>query len=208
MLDISAKAVSISTIIQGHPIHFISKLFLNKLTTTFETFKRFLLNQFSVSVFLKILFVFGVSCIRIAFAPALSFGLGLDFLQTLISTIAGGITGVVIFFFFSRFILVFYKTHLSERFHRFKVKMFTFLRPVFPRVVLHFEVRKPNRRLIRFMLRLGLAGIVILTPVLLSIPLGTFLAIRYYPSERNLLPYLCASVVFWSFFMSSAFSLF
>ena len=67
---------------------------------------------------------------------------------------------------------------------------------------------KRNRMIIKIVNKFGMAGIVILTPVLLSIPVGTFIATRYYSANRFLLVYLSASVLFWSLFMSSAISLF
>jgi hypothetical protein len=48
-----------------------------------------------------------------------------------------------------------------------------------------------------------LPGIVILTPILLSIPFGTFLAITYYSHHRHILAYLAASVVCWTFILTT-----
>lgn len=65
-----------------------------------------------------------------------------------------------------------------------------------------------NRITIKIVRKYGLLGIVVLTPIVLSIPIGTFIATRFYASNRYLVLYLSVSVIFWSFLMSSAISLF
>jgi hypothetical protein len=52
----------------------------------------------------------------------------------------------------------------------------------------------------------GLLGIIILTPILLSIPLGTMLANRYYSTKKRIPLYLIISVICWSFILTSFFS--
>ena len=161
-----------------------------------------------MSAFLKILTVFLVSSIKFLFAPALSFGLGLNFIQTWLSTTAGGIVGVVFFFFLSRWILSLYSRYFFYYFHLIRIKIYTTLNITVPKFIPARRFTKRNRFIIKLVRRYGLVGIVILTPVLLSIPVGTFLATRYFSTNRFLLVYLSSSVLFWSLFMSSAISLF
>ena len=161
-----------------------------------------------MSSFLKILIVFAVSTIKFLIAPALSFGMGLNFVQTWLSTTAGGIVGVVIFFFFSRWIILLYSKYFSYYFHLLKTKLYGILKIGVPKFMPARKFTKRNRLIIKMIRKYGLAGIVVLTPVLLSIPVGTFLATRFYSTNRYLLVYLSASVFFWSLFMSSAISLF
>ena len=161
-----------------------------------------------MSGFLKILIVFLVSSIKFLFAPAISFGLGLNFIQTWLSTTAGGIVGVVVFFFLSKWLLRLYSMYFFYYFHLIRVKIYTSLKISVPKFIPARRFTKRNRMIIKIVKKFGMAGIVILTPVLLSIPLGTFIATRYYSTNRFLLVYLSASVLFWSLFMSSAISLF
>ncbi len=51
--------------------------------------------------------------------------------------------------------------------------------------------------------RFGLIGISLLTPLLLSIPLGSFLAVRYFKNKQRILIYMFASILFWSVSISS-----
>jgi hypothetical protein len=55
-----------------------------------------------------------------------------------------------------------------------------------------------NRRIIRIKQRYGLKGIVITTPILLSIPIGVFLLVRYYRQNKFKFLYLIASNIIWS----------
>lgn len=162
----------------------------------------------TLSGFLKILIVFLVSSIKFLFAPAISFGLGLNFIQTWLSTTAGGIVGVVAFFFLSKWLLQLYSRYFFYYFHIVRVKIYNSLNVAVPKFIPARRFTKRNRIIIRIVKKFGMAGIVILTPVLLSIPLGTFIATRYYSANRFLLVYLCLSVLFWSLLMSSAISLF
>lgn len=161
-----------------------------------------------MSGFLKILIVFAVSTIKFLIAPALSFGMGLNFIQTWLSTTAGGISGVIIFFFLSKWLLYIYVKYFFFYVHRIRVKIHAYLNLKIPVFIPARRFTKRNRFMIRLVRKYGLAGIVILTPVILSIPLGTFIATRYYSTNRFLLVYLSGSVLLWSLFMSSAISLF
>lgn len=62
---------------------------------------------------------------------------------------------------------------------------------------------KRNRRIIRIKQKYGLIGIAITTPLLLSIPIGVFLAVRYYPRSRSKYAYLIGSNIVWSFIYTS-----
>ena len=149
-----------------------------------------------------------VSSIKFLIAPALSFGMGLNFIQTWLSTTAGGIVGVVAFFFLSKWILHLYSRYFFYYTHLIRVKIHGYLNLTTPKFIPARRFTRRNRMIIKIVKKFGMAGIVILTPILLSIPVGTFIATRYYSSNRFLLVYLSASVLFWSLFMSSAISLF
>jgi hypothetical protein len=164
--------------------------------------------NFTLSGFLKILIVFLVSSIKFLFAPALSFSMGLNFIQTWLSTTAGGIVGVIFFFFLSKWVLMLYSRYFFYYFHLLRTKIYRFLNLTLPKIIPARRFTRRNRMIIKIVNKFGMFGIVILTPVLLSIPLGTFIATRYYSANRFLLVYLSASVLFWSLFMSSAISLF
>jgi hypothetical protein len=60
---------------------------------------------------------------------------------------------------------------------------------------------KFNRRVIRIKHRFGLTGIAILTPIFLSIPIGAFLAERFYKDKKKVIIYLSISAISWCFLL-------
>lgn len=168
-----------------------------------------MLSHIAASTLFKYLLIIAISSIKFLIAPPLSFEFGLSFLQTWITTTIGGLAGVLFFFFLSRGIIVMYRRFLAANISQFIYQISIYLQkkerlPKAKKRIFTFR----NKSLVRIRKRYGLAGIIILTPVLLSIPLGTFLAIKYYPNQKNLLAYLSLSVMAWSFLMSSAISIF
>jgi hypothetical protein len=65
-----------------------------------------------------------------------------------------------------------------------------------------------SRRMVRIWKRYGFTGVAIITPVLLSIPLGTFILTRFEAKKKKILLYLFISIVFWSFTLTTMFELF
>jgi hypothetical protein len=171
--------------------------------------------QFSEIIFLKTGSVFKlvqvlfISGIKFIFAPPYSFEMGFNYLQTLMTTTAGGLLGVLFFFYLSEGVLILWH------------KIFPAIKSIFIKkgnvsvvpVKLKNRKNKPiftwkNRFIVNLKCKWGLIGIASLTPVLLSIPLGTFLANRYYKDKRSILIYLSISVVCWSVVVSSIYVLF
>ena len=48
----------------------------------------------------------------------------------------------------------------------------------------------------------GLVGIAVLTPIFLSIPIGTYLALHFFPEKKKTIPILITSVIGWSLVLS------
>ena len=60
---------------------------------------------------------------------------------------------------------------------------------------------KFSRRVIRIKQRFGLTGIAILTPIFLSLPIGAFLAERFYKDKNKVITYLSISGIAWCFIL-------
>jgi hypothetical protein len=67
---------------------------------------------------------------------------------------------------------------------------------------------KRNRRLVSIFRKYGLFGIAFLTPVLLSIPIGTIVANSFEPKKRKIFLFMFISILFWSILMVSLFEIF
>ena len=107
-----------------------------------------------------------------------------NILMALLSSCTGAIFGTVVFTYLFAGILKWWD--------KFKDKYFKSKHP--KKVFTKF-----NRRVIRIKHRFGLIGIALLTPIFLSIPIGAFLAERFYKDKRKVIIYLSVSAIFWCF---------
>lgn len=116
-----------------------------------------------------------------------------NYVMALLSSCSGAVLGTVVFTYLSAGILKWWNT-LKERWFKSKhpKKIFT----------------KSNRRVLKIKQRFGLTGIAILTPVLLSIPIGAFLAERFYKDKKKVIIYLSISGIVWCFIFYFAFLFF
>lgn len=110
----------------------------------------------------------------------------LTFWESLIFGISSGTFGIILFMFLSARILNFWewfktKTGLLKR--KKPKKVFT----------------KRTRRWVKFRTKYGLVGIALASPFFLSLPVGCFLAVRYYKNKREIFLYMFGGVVIWSF---------
>ncbi len=161
-------------------------------------------------ILLKQITILLLSAVKLMVAIPLSTLLGYSYLQTFLNTAAGGILGVLFFFFLSKSLLKAYQAVkpllVRQLLHLRQLSGHS--RIVRTRVRQRRKFTKRNRMIIKIRSKYGMAGIIILTPIILSIPLGTFLAIKYYSSRKNLLAWLSLSVIVWSAVISSFIELF
>ena len=157
----------------------------------------------------KLIQILIVSGIKFLFAPLISIGYGFNYFQTVIFTTIGGILGILFFYFFSKWIIrqyskfcpIVFSYFTGEKVERAK-KILNCDQP--PKK----KFTRKNKIIINLRRKYGFFGIIFLTPVLLSIPIGAFLAQKYYSKKANVLIYMSISVVLWSFLISSVFFLF
>ncbi len=138
-----------------------------------------------ISVFLlsTVKFVFGGIPLALAF--------GFPFFKVVTITTLGGFTGVIFFVFLSDKLIASVK----------KIKDKNQIKDL--RLSTKKIFTKKNKIIIKVKHRFGLLGIAILTPFLISIPLGCYIAVRYFKNKQKILIYMFSSVLFWSIFLSS-----
>jgi hypothetical protein len=107
------------------------------------------------------------------------------FTESLLFGVSSGTFGIIVFMFLSSGILKLWnwfkkKTGLFKR--KKPKKVFT----------------KKSRRWVKVKSKFGLFGIAALTPIILSIPIGCFIAMRYYKNKKKVFLYLFLAVVAWS----------
>ncbi len=108
----------------------------------------------------------------------------MSFLETLIYTNTGGVAGIIFFTFLSRLLI-----HLYGKYWPDKLKVKTKKHKIF---------NTRNRRLVRIKSKYGIPGIAVLNPVILSIPVGTFLMTKYYGRKMMNYVWLVAGQIGWS----------
>jgi hypothetical protein len=134
-----------------------------------------------LSEFLELLFVLLTASVK--FAVAVTYMLArnseYDYFDILIRLIVGGFIGVLFFYYFSNFINRF----LSKLFKKKKKKN------IFSKKV---------RRFISIKNKYGLIGISLLTPIIISIPVGCFIASRFFQKKKITIFVMLFGVIFWS----------
>ncbi len=114
----------------------------------------------------------------------MALGFGFSFFETVVVTSLGGFAGTLFFVFISDLLIRNYKKKLlSKQEKKAKpAKKFT----------------RKNKIIVKIKRNFGLIGISLAAPVLLSIPLGCFLAVRYFKDKQKIIAYMFASVLFWA----------
>ncbi len=130
----------------------------------------------------EILFLLSISATKFFFAPGITISSGYNTLETLMITSSGGILGIVVFYYFGEFIFNQYD-RFARKFRKNRQQK-TFSRK--------------NKMIVKVKGKWGLYGLALITPVLLSIPLGSVIAARFFNTQKRTLPILILAVLFWS----------
>jgi hypothetical protein len=104
---------------------------------------------------------------------------GYSYLFTVLILIIGGTLGVFIFTFFSEWLNNFINRFIKPKPSK---KVFT----------------RKNRFIVKIKSNYGLYGIAFLSPIVFSIPIGCFLATRFYSSHKKNITAMLVAVFFWS----------
>jgi len=117
--------------------------------------------------------------------PIAIFGMQMSAWETILYINIGGIIGVIVFAGFWDQILILWKKIFPGKKNAVEVKS----KKVFT---------NRNRRIVNLKTKYGLPGIIILNPILLSIPIACFLVAKYYGNKKRYLLWLVAGQVAWS----------
>jgi len=120
------------------------------------------------------------------------FFLGLNFIETTLAVLAGGIFGFFVFYYIADIFLVYvrhlkpvivkvtpHKTRLRYRNWQMKRKRKVKSKKVFTR---------RNKFFVKARQSYGMWGIILLTPFALSVPIGAFLLRKYYGHRKEAIP--------------------
>ena len=123
------------------------------------------------------------SCmLKFIFGPLGGYGVGLHPVTTILTTVSGMMTVVFVFTFFGNWI----RTRLLGKFKKRKINV------------------KRAERLEKIWKRYGLAGVALLTPIVLTPIGGTLLAVSSGSPRDKIIYYMFVSASFWSVVFSMA----
>jgi hypothetical protein len=117
-------------------------------------------------------------------------------MESVIVTCAGGFSGVLFFVILSEKIIFYYDRRKALK----KTKN--------PNLTEKKKFTIRNKTIIKVKQKFGLLGFSILAPFFIPIPLGCFLAVRYFNDKKKIIKYLFGSILFWSLAVSSLHFLF
>ncbi len=167
-----------------------------------------------------------LSSVKFAVGPAFAYydqKYDFTFIEAVVYPIIGGMLGVFVFSFFSdqvahawHWLKNKFKKAIGKKNNLFSeptvdaegnVKInYTYVETHPKEKARIFTAR--NRRLVTIWRKYGLVGIAFITPVLISIPIGTIVACRLVHDKKKIFIYMFVSITFWSLLMISSFELY
>lgn len=135
----------------------------------------------------KYLSVYLLSMLKFIAGPTMGPALGFTWIETVVVTILGMMTSVIIFTFFGKQIRAWYLNREGAK----KPKLFT----------------RRNRRFVSVWKKYGIAGVALLTPLIFTPIGGALLVSSLGGGVRKTLLYMLISAIVWSAAMSTLFHL-
>lgn len=174
--------------------------------------------------FLKILTLILISSVKFAFGPSFAYlneKYDFTWLETNIYSIIGGMIGVIIFMHISNWLISIWDLGKEYIFKRKRRRNELFSPPVAdtPELLeIHYQYVESmvptkkiftprTRKIVRIWRRYGLIGLAALTPVIFSIPVGTFFMTRLEKNKKRIIFYMFISITCWSLIITTFFQL-
>ncbi|MBL0105143.1 MAG: hypothetical protein IPP51_16060 [Bacteroidetes bacterium] len=177
-----------------------------------------------MEAFLKILTLILISSVKFAFGPSFAYlneKYDFTWLETNVYAIMGGMIGVTIFMHVSDWLIHMYEKVRDYIFKRKRRRNTMFSPPVADTPALleiHYQYVESmvpqkkifsarTRRMVRIWKKYGLMGLAALTPVIFSIPIGTFFMTRLEKNKKKIIFYMFISITCWSLIITTFFQL-
>lgn len=141
----------------------------------------------NVIYYLKVLEVGLIASVKFLIAPFEAERQGFNFYQSFIITTSGGIIGIIAFTFIGDLIAYGWIKLLG-----------LFRKPVQGATPVKKKFTLRNKFIVRAKMKFGLLGLVITTPSIISIPIGTFVTHRFYKRKYRNVMLIIISLIIWS----------
>jgi hypothetical protein len=150
-----------------------------------------------VTHWLKIVEVSLIASVKFLLAPFEAERYSMSYWESFLYTTGGGTMGIFVFYYAGHFISQWWTRNVA------KIKSFFTRRPITDFTGENKKVMtRTNKLIVRVKNKFGLAGIAFVTPCLISIPIGTLVAVTIYRKRKPVILYLMISLVLWSFFLN------
>ncbi len=142
---------------------------------------------------LQLLSIFLTSATKFLLSPSVAYYFGLSMMQSFILTTAGGLTGILAFAFLGEVLRKYWRAFVCLFIVPFSKKSYKEL------------VNQPSKRfsrsrrmIVNVRKKFGLFGLAVVTPAIISIPVGTVIAMHMYSKKGKVILSLCISLLVWS----------
>jgi len=175
-----------------------------------------------VNEFIKILLVILLSSVKFVAGPPFAYfddRYDFTFFETVLYCVVGGMLGVGVFTFFSieiQLIVTWIKHQWAKAFS--KPQIFSKPNATEENLEINYEFVKADkkkkvfspqsRKFVRIWRKYGLMGVAFLTPVIISIPIGTIIANAFEDNKKRIFLYMVFSILFWSLLLTGIFELY
>jgi hypothetical protein len=153
----------------------------------------------------KIFHVILLASVKYFFTLPYAMIIGLNYQQAVISVLIGGIGGFLFFYYLSKRIIVEFD-NVKPLICRYIPSIIKKRYQVFCQRMTDNKPKKIFSKKSRFLAKVkttyGFWGIIIATPFILTIPVGAFLANKYYAKRRQTVPFMILSIVSWAAVLS------
>lgn len=150
---------------------------------------------------LKYINVMVIASIKFFWATPYAYLFRLNQIETFVMVEMGGLLGFLLFYSLFSFLLKELKLiwpliyHVTPRI--FKVRFEQWLDERRYRRITANKFTRTNKMIVMIRRKYGMLGIIILTPVLLSIPVGALLGTKYFHHRRSFIPFMLFSIFAW-----------
>jgi hypothetical protein len=150
-----------------------------------------------VAQWLRIVEVGLIASVKFLLAPFEAERHGMSFWESFLYTTGGGTMGIFVFYYAGSIISRWWTKNVA------RIKSFFTRRPITDFTGENKRVMtRTNKIIVRVKNKFGLAGVAFVTPCLISIPIGTLVAVTIYRKRKPVILYLMISLVLWSLFLN------
>ena len=135
----------------------------------------------------KYLGLLGIATFKFMVAPFAGKPLKLSFIETYLACVAGAILSAAIFFYLSEYLMI-KSAKRRERKRREAIE-----NDLPPTVQKNFTFM--NKLIVKIKHIFGIYGICFIAPLVLSIPIGTIISVKFYGKDKRTLPLIIMGIL-------------